>query len=125
MCMANQRGRSVRRFPKDGGSCWGVLRPCIGISAGDDSACFDLIKQITNYRWSTARQYKHIIIRQTAPMNSAHDKRLGLCIAATMRTDALLYGFLQKRCTARIRIRLGILPRNVTGAATCKVIWLP
>ena len=105
MRMANQSGGAVRRFPNDGGSCWVVIRSFDGISAGYDIACFDLIKQITNYRWSTARQYKHIIIRQTAPLNSAHDKRLGLCIAATMRTDALLYGFLQKRCTARIRLR--------------------
>ena len=58
-------------------------------------------------------------------MNSAHDKRFGLCIAATVRTDALFYGFLQKRCTARISLRFGSLPRYVTGAAPCKVIWLP
>ena len=125
MRMANQRWRSVGRFPNDGGSCWVVIRPFNGISAGYDIAWFDVIKQITNYRWSTARQYKHIIIRQTAPLNSAHDKRLGLCIAATMRTDALLYGFLQKRCTARISLWFGSLPRNVTGAAPCKVIRLP
>ena len=119
MCMANQRGRSVRRFPNDGGGCRVILRSFDGISTGYDIACFDLIKQITNYRWSTARQYKHIFIRQTAPLNSAHDKRLGLCIAATMRADALPYGVLQKRCTARISLWFGSLPRNITGAAPC------
>ena len=112
----------------------------VEIDACPESALYDATISTTNPTFLSSRENTHsfhefiaidakgivcIIIRQTTPLNSAHDKRLGLCIAATMRADALLYGFLQKRGTARISLRFGSLPRNVTGAAPCKVIWLP
>ena len=125
MRMANQRWGTVGRFPNNGSGNWVVIRPFYRISAGYHIACFDLIKQITDYYMLTACSYQHIIIRQTAPLNSAHDKGLSLCVGDTMRSDTLLYGLQQKRCTARISLRFGMLPRNVTDATPCKVIGLP